>query len=180
MTNKKLYEAMFLVDSAEAASEWDRVERNIRTVLERTDAEIVSLKKWDTRNLAYEVKGQIRGTYVLCYFRGDGKRNQDIERAVQLSEQIVRVLILCAEGREEDAVMDTPALLAEKAEREVRQRVAESAEAEPVSSEGDPGLTLPEAAAASPETGSDSSEVAEEEPDESEEFKQSTEDAGQA
>jgi small subunit ribosomal protein S6 len=93
----KLYEAMFLVDSDEAAADWDGVNTTIKNILKKAGAEIVSITKWDDRKLAYEIKGKSKGTYILCYFRAEGGRLRDIERDVQLSERIMRVLILCAE-----------------------------------------------------------------------------------
>jgi small subunit ribosomal protein S6 len=97
---KKLYEAMFLVDSA-LASDWDAVVKTIETVLKRSDAEMASIRNWAERKLAYEVDHKSRGTYVLCFFRADGSAITKIENDVQLSEQILRVLILSTEGREE-------------------------------------------------------------------------------
>ncbi|MBN2456750.1 MAG: 30S ribosomal protein S6 [Sedimentisphaerales bacterium] len=94
---KKLYEAMFLVDSALVGADWDAILATIRKILERSEAEIVSLSKWDERRLAYNIKGVTRGTYILCYFRADGGKIQDIERDIRLNEQIMRVLILTAE-----------------------------------------------------------------------------------
>jgi small subunit ribosomal protein S6 len=90
---------MFLVDSAEAQN-WDSVITTVQTMLERADAEIVSIKKWEERRLAYDINGKSRGTYILCYFRADGDRIHEIERDVHLSERIMRVLILSAETRE--------------------------------------------------------------------------------
>ncbi|MHC4336656.1 MAG: 30S ribosomal protein S6 [Planctomycetota bacterium] len=111
----KLYEAMFLVDAADSQADWDGVESNIRTILARLDAEIVSLKKWDTRRLAYAIDKKSVGTYILCYFRADGKRMAEIERIVQLSERILRVLILSADHMaEEDLGKEIPAIVAEK------------------------------------------------------------------
>jgi len=111
----KLYEGMFLIDSAKAASDWDGVNATIKNILEKAEAEIVSIRKWDERKLAYKIGGKIRGTYILCYFRADGRKIQDIERDVQLSEQIMRVLILSAECMgQEDIEKSTPAMLAEK------------------------------------------------------------------
>jgi small subunit ribosomal protein S6 len=116
---KKLYEAMFLVDSAKAAADWDGVERSIKSMLERAEGEIVSIKRWDERMLAYEIDRQSRGTYVLCYFRGNGRKNPEVERNVQLSEQFLRVLILCADHiQPKDIEKDTPVMLAEKSELE--------------------------------------------------------------
>ena len=91
---KKLYEGMFLVDAAEAVSNWEGIEETIKKVLSRNRAEVVSLKKWDERKLAYEIKGKSRGTYILCYFNADGDSIAGIERDVRLSERIMRVLIL--------------------------------------------------------------------------------------
>ncbi|MHC4645777.1 MAG: 30S ribosomal protein S6 [Planctomycetota bacterium] len=133
---KKLYEAMFLIDSALAASDWEGVNKSIRNILERTGAEIVSISKWDERKLAYDIRGQSRGTYILCYFRADGKKIREIERDVQLSEQIMRVLILSAEGRgQADIDKDTPAMQVEKYAAQDVRAAEEAAETGPA--EGD-------------------------------------------
>ncbi|MBN2180537.1 MAG: 30S ribosomal protein S6 [Sedimentisphaerales bacterium] len=115
MTKNKLYEGMFLIDSALAASNWDDINNAIKTILEKAGAEIVSTRKWDDRKLAYEIKGKSRGTYILCYFRVAGDKIAEIEKAVRLSEQIMRVLILSAEKMTtEDIEKETPATKAEK------------------------------------------------------------------
>jgi len=112
--NRRLYEGMFLVDSTQAA-DWDATTAVIDGILKKANAEIVSMRKWDDRRLAYEVDGKSRGTYILCYFRADGEKIQDIEKSVQLSEQIMRVLILSAEQMTaEDMEKDTPAARARK------------------------------------------------------------------
>ena len=112
----RLYEAMFLVDSAEAAADWDGINETIKTILERAEVEIVSIRKWDDRRLAYEINHKDRGTYILCYFRSSGGKIDDIERDVQLSERIPRVLILNAEHMStEDIEKDTPAMFVKKA-----------------------------------------------------------------
>lgn len=129
---RKLYEAMFLVDSALAAQDWDGVLGTIKGVLERAEAEVVSLRKWGDRRLAYEIDRKTRGTYILCYFRTDGPRIGNIERDVQLSERIMRLLILSTENRTaEDIEKDTPAALAEDREAEAAHEV----EVEQVSAE---------------------------------------------
>ena len=123
---KKLYEAMFLVDSAQAASDWDGITGAIETILKRAEAEIVSMKKWDERRLAYDIQKKNRGTYILCYFRADGQKISAIERDVKLTERIMRVLILSAETRsQEDVDKATPA---EQVENRRRQALKEAAE----------------------------------------------------
>jgi small subunit ribosomal protein S6 len=112
---KKFYEAMFLIDSAEAAKDWDGVLELIRKMLTKVDAEIVSIRKWDERPLAYTIGGCNRGTYILTYFRADGQKITEVERDVQLSDRIMRALILKADHlTEEDIAKDTPATRTEK------------------------------------------------------------------
>ncbi len=121
VTKKRLYEGMFLVDSSKAGADWDGIVASIRKILEKGGAEIDSIRKWDDRRLAYDIKGKSRGTYILSYFRADGGRIKDIEKAVRLSEKIMRVLILSAERLSpEDIEKDTPATRAEM-EKEKRK-----------------------------------------------------------
>ena len=112
---KKLYEGMFLIDSAEAAKDWDGIIETITKMLTKIDAEIVSIRKWDERPLAYKIRKCERGTYILTYFRAEGPRIHELERNVELSEQIIRALILNAEHlTDDDLAKDTPAQRTEK------------------------------------------------------------------
>lgn len=106
---KRLYEGMFLVDSTLAAQDWQKVNDEIQRVLSRAEAEVVSIKKWDERRLCHEVKGAARGTYILVYFNCDTDKVNGIERDVQLSELILRSLVLRTDAMsEEDIQKPTP------------------------------------------------------------------------
>jgi small subunit ribosomal protein S6 len=109
---------MFLIDSSLAGSDWDGTISSIKTILEKVEAEVVSINKWDDRKLAYDIKGKNRGTYILSYFRVDGDKIKDIEHSVRLSEKIMRVLILNAERLSQDDIdKETPAMKQEKESR---------------------------------------------------------------
>lgn len=96
---KRLYEGMFLVDSGEAAADWEGTLAMIENILKRADAEVVTMRKWGERRLAYEIDHKARGTYILCYFKAEARRIAGIEKDVQLSEKIMRVLLLGTEKR---------------------------------------------------------------------------------
>jgi len=96
---KRLYEGMFLVDSAQAAADWEGTLSVVNTILQRADAEVVSMRKWQERKLAYDIDHRSRGTYILCYFKVDGRRISGIEKDVVLSEKVMRALILTTEKR---------------------------------------------------------------------------------
>ena len=145
-TSKRLYEAMFLIDSGLAAAQWDSMQAAIRRFFERADATVVSMKKWDERKLAYTIQGKSRGTYILCYFECDPLRISGIERDVTLSEQILRVMILRTDCMSrEDIEKATPLELIQN------ESVEETPAAAPAEPKPEPA-PAPEAAKAESET----------------------------
>jgi small subunit ribosomal protein S6 len=90
------YEAMFLL-AASFATEMENTLKIVRGIVERHEGKVLVLKKWDERKLAYELGGQKRGLYILCYFEAPGPAVAAIERDVNLSEQILRVLVTKAD-----------------------------------------------------------------------------------
>jgi len=116
------YEAMFLIGQA-AAADLAGVIEHIKEIMTRGHAEIIAMRKWDERRLAYEIKKQKRGLYILCYFKAANTDLPHIERDCNLSEKVLRALILrcdhltldeiaAADGRE---ALDTEAKLRAKA-----------------------------------------------------------------
>ena len=97
------YEAMFLMSQSVAADLGGAVE-HIKEVIARGHGEIIAMRKWDERRLAYEIRGQKRGTYILCYFKAPNTMLSHIERDCNLSEKILRVMILRADHLTDDEV----------------------------------------------------------------------------
>lgn len=111
---KRLYEGLFLVDSALAAADWQLVNDTIQKILNKAGAEVASFRKWDERKLTYDIGRVTRGTYILIYFHCDPLRIHEVERDVQLSETLMRVMILRAdEMPKEDIDKPTPLMIAE-------------------------------------------------------------------
>ncbi len=92
----RVYEAMFLVKTG-VASDWEAAKGMIQRIMDRAHVEMVACQLWDERRLAYDIKRCKRAAYILCYFLGDGSAIGGIERDVQLSEHLLRVLILRAD-----------------------------------------------------------------------------------
>ncbi len=93
----KLYEAMFIVDSAKAKEDYAKMEAECLGCLTRHGAEIVKAIKWDDRRLTYEINKIRRGTFILVHFNSDPANIGKMERQALLNENILRVLILVDE-----------------------------------------------------------------------------------
>jgi len=119
---KKLYESMFLVSQSEATDLGGTVD-HIVEMITKGGGEIVAMKKWDERRLAYEIEKNKRGVFILCYMLAGGDAVAKIERDANLSERILRLMTLRAdhlsidEARAADAREDLAAEAKLRAER---------------------------------------------------------------
>lgn len=111
------YEAMFLFDPTFGAT-FENCETEIRRLMSRAEAEILLCQRWDERRLAYKIKGRKRGVYVLVYFKAPADKITPLERDAQLSEQILRLLVLRADGLTLEMMQQAAAARAESPESE--------------------------------------------------------------
>jgi len=115
----KLYEAMFIVDSAKAHENYEQMEEICLSTITRNGGEIVKSIKWDDRKLAYEINKVKRGCYILVHFNINPVNVQKVDRQIQLNDQILRCLITVDEdgvetntgaaANESKAAAETPA-----------------------------------------------------------------------
>lgn len=90
------YEAMLLFPQSALADIKGTVE-HIKETFAKNGAEIIALKKWGDRPLAFPIKKQKRGMYILCYFAAPTDKLGLIERAFNLSETVLRHLVVKAD-----------------------------------------------------------------------------------
>jgi small subunit ribosomal protein S6 len=96
-TRIDLYEGLFLLNYQHSSADLGACMDFLKEVFNRAEAEVLVLRRWDDRKLAYEIKGQKRGVYVIAYFKSRRSQIANIERDCNLSEQVVRTLIIRAD-----------------------------------------------------------------------------------
>ncbi|MFG0306463.1 MAG: 30S ribosomal protein S6 [Phycisphaerales bacterium JB040] len=118
------FEVMLLA-SQSAAAQLGSLMEHFQQIFDRAGATVLAMKKWDDRRLAYEIDKQKRGVYFLAYIDCPVDQVAHIERDVQISEQVIRVLVTRASHltEEEIASSDDRQALADEA----RMKGAESA-----------------------------------------------------
>ncbi|UCE58588.1 MAG: 30S ribosomal protein S6, partial [Phycisphaerales bacterium] len=79
-------------------STFENCESEVRRLMERAQAEVLFLRQWDERRLAYRIKGRKRGVYVLVYFKAEPDRITPLERDAKLAENVLRLLVVRADG----------------------------------------------------------------------------------
>ena len=97
----RLYEAIFLISQGVAADLGGFIE-HIDAIFGRAGAEVVAMKKWDERRLAYEIEGQKRGIYILAYFNAAPESIAKLENDANISERIMRFMVIRADHMTQD------------------------------------------------------------------------------
>lgn len=129
------YEFMFILDpTLDSAASLAVVER-VEGIVKGQGGQIVSLKAWERRRLAYPVGGRHEGLYMLCYFDAPPEAIDGIESRVRLAEGVLRFIVLRTdrETREADQAAEVrrreerAARAAAKAQREQEAAAAAAA-----------------------------------------------------
>lgn len=123
MTEQRVYpyEIMFLATQAVAA-DLNGLVTHINELFARAKAEVVAMRKWDERRLAYEIQKQKRGFYILTYVKCPAASMQQFERDCNLSEKILRTMILRCDHLTEDEMKAADGRDALTAEARLRGR----------------------------------------------------------
>ncbi len=90
----RTYECMCLLDNREVRKGWQPAKDAVTGLFKKHGAKILSDRRWDERRLAYSIKGQQRGTFLLVYFAADTQTVSAIRRDLQFNESLLRYLLV--------------------------------------------------------------------------------------
>jgi len=88
------YEGMFLMNNSLVSAEAGASVARVNEFFEKHGAKPVRVDVLDERRLAYPIKKQKRGTYVLSHFEADGDTIQSMNREISILEDILRALFV--------------------------------------------------------------------------------------
>ena len=92
------YESMVIVRSTLSEEEINAALGKIREMIEKTGGTVLQSENWGKRRLAYEIKGEKKGAYLLFRFRTDGKLISQLEHQYRLDESILKFITVRLEG----------------------------------------------------------------------------------
>ncbi|HEX6813677.1 MAG TPA: 30S ribosomal protein S6 [Planctomycetota bacterium] len=93
----RTYECMCLLDNREVRKGWQTLKDSVLAMFTKHGAKVLSGRRWDERRLAYPIKGQQRGTYLLVYFSADTQALSAVRRDLQFNESLLRFLLVDCE-----------------------------------------------------------------------------------
>ncbi len=116
------YETTILVPGTQARADYDGAVAAVREIYEVEGATFTELDKWEERKLAYPIKGETNATYLTGYFQSDSSAIVRIERRAELSDVILRQLIIARPGKDMDKIVEQRKLQVERQAERERER----------------------------------------------------------
>jgi small subunit ribosomal protein S6 len=135
----KTYEGMFLLDAG--APDFEQAVQPVRDLLTRIEAEVLMLKPWDERRLAYEIRGRKRALYAITYFKADPANISSLQHDILINEKVLRAMVFSADDITQEQ-MNAPV----PAESLPIHRPGEGPALGPAAGPGAPGAAAPAAA----------------------------------
>ncbi|MFQ5781288.1 MAG: 30S ribosomal protein S6 [Nitrospiria bacterium] len=88
------YETIFIVKPSLSEEEMTKVIDKIKAVIQKGGGEVVASENLGKKRLAYEVRKEKRGIYIILHFKGTGAVLLELERTYRLSELIIKFITI--------------------------------------------------------------------------------------
>ena len=99
MKNQEIYyETMYILRPDIAEEEVNKHIENYNKLLEKMGGKILDSQMRGKRRLAYPIAKNREGIYVQLSHQGDGQHIEKIEKAMRLSEDVIRYMTIKQEG----------------------------------------------------------------------------------
>ena len=86
------YESIFILRPNLTDEEVEKTITKMKGVIEKTGGEILNTENWKKRKLAYEVKKEKKGIYIVLHLKGDGKFIGELERSYRIEDSVIKFL----------------------------------------------------------------------------------------
>ena len=94
----RIYEIMYLLDNNAVRAGWKEAKAAATALIEKHGGKVLSARRWDERKLAYPIRQRRRGTYLLAYGELGAQSVATLRRELDLTESVLRYLILQVEA----------------------------------------------------------------------------------
>ena len=98
MSDQPYYETMYILRPDIPEEEVDSHLKKYNEILEKSGTEVLDSQMRGKRRLAYPIAKHKEGIYVQLSHKGDGQQVATLERAMRLSEDVIRYLTVKQDG----------------------------------------------------------------------------------
>ncbi len=88
------YEVTYIIKADVSEEDAQAMSEKFSKITTENGGQIVNVDIWGKRRLAYEINGNVEGTYVCMKYNSDVPATAELRRIMNLDENIVRSLFI--------------------------------------------------------------------------------------
>ncbi len=88
------YEGVFIINPDLSSDVSKGIVTQLQEIVSKNGGRVEGLQEWGKKRLAYTIKIQHAGNYVLLNFQMDSMQTKKLEQTVRLNDQILRYLLV--------------------------------------------------------------------------------------
>lgn len=104
------YESVLIARQDLGASQINTLVSDLSEVIKKEGGEVVKVDNWGLKNLAYRIKKNRKGYYVLLNIVAPAKAVAEYERLIRLNEDIIRYMTVKVEDFNNEAAEEEAAV----------------------------------------------------------------------
>lgn len=90
----RAYETMYIIKPELDEEQTNAVIEKFNTLIANNGGEITKVDKWGKRKLAYEIKKNRDGFYVLMHFNGVAETASELDRVFRITDEVIKHMTL--------------------------------------------------------------------------------------
>lgn len=103
-----LYECTFIIRQDATTQEVEKITSTLSNVISENEGNVLKVENWGLRSLAYEIKKNKKGHYVMLVLDAKHSTVKEMERRMKLTEDVIRHLTVKIDSfNDKDSIMLT-------------------------------------------------------------------------
>ncbi|MBI4715456.1 MAG: 30S ribosomal protein S6 [Nitrospirae bacterium] len=86
-----IYESISILKPSLSEEEIQKIQSRVEGII-RKDGDLIAFENWGKKKLAYDVRKEKRGVYLMFRFRGTGKNIPELERAYRFDDNVIKFM----------------------------------------------------------------------------------------
>ena len=87
-----LYETVFITRQDLSQGQNDDLAKNMQKIVQDNGGKVANTEYWGLRQMAYKINKNKKGHYTLFHIDGPANAKDELERALRISEDVLRFL----------------------------------------------------------------------------------------
>lgn len=119
------YESIFIARSSLSEEDVAGLTEKVKAIIEKNGGQVIKAENWGKKKLAYEVKKEKKGIYVMFHIKGPGALVSELERNLNIQDGIIKFMTVKLDMKAEESKIQRAGRLVEAQREKALEPISE-------------------------------------------------------